>query len=132
MLRIWGQGLAQYQCYCFDFVNEKQQYIRTPEDIKIYSVAAGFTPAVQLLSIEQSLEKSGASSLLPDPSKHNPNKETYIIPEGTIIRVQQANHPDVLVQIPVRTPTGRTAVFQPLISLVSSKNLCKFMVQCAL
>ena len=59
MVRVPGD-LASYERYCFDFVNCDRQYILTPVDVKIYTVATAFTPSaqdVQVLSIEQSLEK---------------------------------------------------------------------------
>ena len=61
MVRVPGD-LASYERYrdCFDFVNCDRQYILTPIDVKIYTVATAFAPSVQdvqVLSIEQSLEK---------------------------------------------------------------------------
>jgi hypothetical protein len=60
MVRVWGGDLASYEYYCFDFVNRERQYILTPHDVKIYSVATAFSPSLstQVLSIEQSLENS--------------------------------------------------------------------------
>jgi hypothetical protein len=61
MVRVWGGDLASYEYYCFDFVNRERQYILTPDDVKIYSVATAFRRSVQFLSIEQSLEEAKAT-----------------------------------------------------------------------
>ncbi|KIL64267.1 hypothetical protein M378DRAFT_11636 [Amanita muscaria Koide BX008] len=58
MIRVWGGDLATYHCYCFDFVNHERQYIPTPKNIKIYSVATELSLSVRVFSIEDSLEKA--------------------------------------------------------------------------
>jgi hypothetical protein len=63
MVRVWGGDLASYEYYRFDFVNRERQYILTPDDVKIYAVSTAFSPSVQVLSMEQSLEKAKATSL---------------------------------------------------------------------
>jgi hypothetical protein len=113
MIRVWGGDLASYQCYCFDFVNRERQYILTPDDVEIYSVATAFSPGIRVLSIEQSLEKAKATSLYSDVTRRDPNWETYIIREGTVLRITQRNHSDRYLHIPMRTPNNATLVLQP-------------------
>jgi len=113
MVRVWGGDLASYECYCFDFVNCARQYILTPDDVKIYSVATSFSPSVQVLSMEQSLEKAKATSLYSDATRRDPNWETYIVHEGTILRITQQNHSDRFLHIPMRIANDVTLVLQP-------------------
>jgi hypothetical protein len=113
MVRVWGGDLASYQCYCFDFVNRERQYILTPDDVKIYSVATAFSPSAEVLSIEQSLEKAKATTLYSNATRCDPNWETYIIPEGTTLHITQWNHSDRFLHIPMRTPNDATLVLQP-------------------
>jgi hypothetical protein len=113
MIRVWGDDLASYESYCFDFVNRERQYILTPDDVKIYSVATAFSPSTQVLSIEQSLENANATSLYSHATRRDPNWETYIVREGTILRITLRNHPDRFLHIPTRTPTDATLVLQP-------------------
>lgn len=101
MVRVWGGDLASYGCYCFDFVNRERQYILTPHDVKIYSVATALSPSVQVLSIEQSLEAAKATSLYSDATRRDPNWETYIV------HITQQDHSD---HIPTRTPNDATLV----------------------
>jgi hypothetical protein len=90
MIRVWGaRDLASYQRYCFDFVNRERQYILTPDDVKIYAVATGFNPSAEVLSIE-------ATTLYSHATRRDPNWETYIVPEATILRITQQNHSDHL------------------------------------
>jgi hypothetical protein len=110
MVRVWGGDLASYECYCFDFVNHEHQYILTPDDVKIYSVATALSPSVQVLSIEKSLEMAKAISLFPETP--DPNWETYIVHEGTILRITQQNHPDRFLHIPLRIANNATLVPQ--------------------
>ncbi|KAF8239134.1 hypothetical protein L208DRAFT_1420849 [Tricholoma matsutake] len=80
MVRVWGGDLASYEYYCFNFVNRECQYILTPHDIKIYSVATAFSLSAQVLSIEQSLENSKATSLYSHATRHDPNWEIVKAP----------------------------------------------------
>jgi hypothetical protein len=113
MVRVWGGDLASYEYYCFDFVNRERQYILTPHDIKIYSVATAFSPSAQVLSIEQSLENSKATLLYSHATRRDPNWETYLVREGTILRITQQNHSDQFLHIPMRTPKDSTLVLRP-------------------
>ena len=75
MVRVPGD-LASYERYrdCFDFINCDRQYILTPVDVKIYTVATAFTPSVQdvqFLSIEQSSEKAKVTSLYSNATRHD-------------------------------------------------------------
>ena len=113
IIRVWGGDLASYECYCFDFVNREHQYILTPEDVKIYTMATAFSPGAQVLSIEDSLEKAKAKSLYSHATRRDPNWETYIVHEGTVLHITQQNHPDRFLHIPIRAPHGSTLVLQP-------------------
>ena len=93
MIRVWGEDLASSACYCFDFVNREHQYILTPNDVKIYTGNC-VQPSVPVLSIEESLERAKATSLYSHATRHDPNWETHVIPEGTILRITQQSHPD--------------------------------------
>ena len=108
MVRVWGGDLASY-----DFVNYERQYVLTPHDVKIYSVATAFSPSTQVLSIEQSLENSKATSLYSHATRRDPNWETYLVRESTILRITQQNHSDRFLHIPMRTPKDSTLVLRP-------------------
>lgn len=113
MIRVWGGDLASYEYYCFDSINNERQYILAPDDVKIYSVATAFSPSLQVLSIEQSLENANATSLYSHATRHDPNWETYLVHEGTILRITQQNHSDRFLHIPLRIPNDATLVLQP-------------------
>ncbi|KAI6137359.1 hypothetical protein F5141DRAFT_1209689 [Pisolithus sp. B1] len=98
---IWGGDLESYQCYCFDFVNRECQYILTPDDVKIYTMATAFSPSIQVLSMEDSLEKVKVKLLYSHATRCDPNWETYVIHEGTILHITQQNHPDHFLHIPI-------------------------------
>src|ERR1700730_12581160 len=104
MIRVWGGDLESYKSYCFDFVNCERRYILTPDDVKIYTVETAFIPSAQVLSMEDLLEKANAKSLYSHATRHDPNWETYIVHEGTVLRITQQNHPDRFLHIPIRTP----------------------------
>ena len=106
-IRVWGEDLASYGIYCFDFVNSERQYILTPDDVKIYTVA---TVSLPVLSMEQSLEEAKATTLYSHATRHDPNWETYIVREGTVLRIAQKNHPDRFLNIPMRIPNDATLV----------------------
>ena len=113
-VRVWGgDTVAIHKCYCFDFINNKCQYIITPDDVKIYTVATPFFPSVQVLSLEDSFEKAGAKSLYSHATRRDPNWETYLVPEGTVLRITQQNRPDHFLHIPKRTPLEFSLVPHP-------------------
>ena len=94
---VWGEDLVSYACYCFDFANCEP----SPDDVKIYTVATAFSPSSPVLSIEEPLERVKATSLYSHATRHGPNQETYVIPEGNILRITQQNHPDSILHIPM-------------------------------
>lgn len=89
MVRVWGGDLERYEYYCLDFVNHERQYILTPDDVKIYAVATPFSPSVRVLSIEDTLKKANAKSLFSHATRRDPNWETYLVHEGTVLRITQ-------------------------------------------
>lgn len=115
-IRVWGGDLAQSHAYCFDFINRQRQYIRTPSGLKIYAETNSFNPSGEVLSIEASLERTMAQSMQFQTTMElarggqavDPNWETYIIPEGTRLRITQLGKADSFLTIPIRTPNGRT------------------------
>ena len=113
MIRVWGGDLAFCECYCFDFVNREREYILTPDDVKIYTVATAYSPSIRLLSMEQTLEEAGATTLYSHATRRDPNWETYVIQEGAVLRITQQNHPDRYLHIPMRIPNDATMVLQP-------------------
>ncbi|KAI6128526.1 hypothetical protein EV401DRAFT_891730 [Pisolithus croceorrhizus] len=113
MIRVWGGDLESRQCYCLDFVNRERQYILTPDDVKIYTVATAFNPSTQVLSMEDSLEKAKAKSLYSHATGRDPNWETYVVHEGAVLRITQQNHPDRFLHISIRAARDSTLVLQP-------------------
>ncbi|KAF8063520.1 hypothetical protein FPV67DRAFT_1672538 [Lyophyllum atratum] len=115
-LRIWGDSLASIGCYSFDFVDRNGQYMSTPPGIKIYCETTG----AEVRSIEASLDAVAAKSkefkstleasyAQGIAAGHTPNAqwETYIVQEGTMLRIKQGSRPnDLFLTIPTRTPTG--------------------------
>ncbi|KAF8740693.1 hypothetical protein AX14_007593 [Amanita brunnescens Koide BX004] len=113
MIRVWGGDLESYKYYCFDFVNCERQYILTPDEVKIYTGETAFSPSAQVLSMGDLLEKANAKSLYSHATRRDPNWETYIVREGTVLRITQQNHPDRFLHIPIRAPHDSTLVLQP-------------------
>ncbi|KAF8723795.1 hypothetical protein AX14_009188 [Amanita brunnescens Koide BX004] len=64
------------------------------EEVNFAQVKDDLMIRVWVLSIEESLERAKATSLYSHATRHDPNWETYVIPEGTILRITQQNHPD--------------------------------------
>ena len=126
MIRCWGGDMASYRYYCFDFLERDGKYIRTPDGVKIYSVATAFCPSIEIRSIEQSLANSSfqLQQQLSNPSEYartyDPHWETYLVPEGTLLRITQINRPDVLFQIPIHAP--RQTMLVPRTVIVSSSR----------
>jgi hypothetical protein len=110
MIRCWGADMTSYGYYCFDFLDRNGKYIRTPDDVKIYAVATAFCPSMEIRSIEQSLANSSfqLQQQFSNPSEYartyNPHWETYLVPEGTLLRITQVNRPDLFFQIPMHAP----------------------------
>ncbi|KAI6029857.1 hypothetical protein PISMIDRAFT_680793 [Pisolithus microcarpus 441] len=73
MVRVWGGDLEYYEYYCLDFVDHERQYILTPDDVKIYTVATAFSPSARVLSVEDALEKARARSLYSHATRCDPN-----------------------------------------------------------
>jgi hypothetical protein len=100
--------MANYRYYCFDFLDCNGKYIRTPDGVKVYSVATAFCPSIEVL--EQSLANSSfqLQQRLSNPSEYartyDPHWETYLVPEGTLLRITQINRPDVFFQMPILAP----------------------------
>jgi hypothetical protein len=120
-IRVWDGDLAPCHAYSFDFVNHQRQYIPAPPGLKIYAEANGFIPGGEVLSIEASLERAMVQSmqfrrtieLARGGQTGDPNWETYIIPEGTRLRITQLGKADCFLNIPIRTSNGRTLTLQP-------------------
>ncbi|KAM6494499.1 hypothetical protein JOM56_010860 [Amanita muscaria] len=118
-IRVWG-GVLDH-CFHFDFVNGERRYMRTPSDVEIYAEAIGGNPGGRVLSIEASIEAAKARSSelavsmqgARDDSQVDPDWETYVILEGTRLRIKQSHQPDRFLSIPVRTPQEANLVLQP-------------------
>ena len=118
IIRVWGGDLESYRRYSFDFVDSEHRYILAPHDVKVYSMATAFSPSAQVLSLQESLERAKATSIYSHATRLDPNWETYIIFEGTVLRITQQNHPDCFVHIPMRIPCDSTLVLQDRKSVV--------------
>jgi len=75
-------------------------------------------PGGRVFSIEGSLQAArkrspGFASAMPhDEHQADRDWETYVLLEGTRLRIQQANQEDLFLNIPVRTPQVRELVFR--------------------
>ena len=107
LIRVWGGDLAPYHSFSFDFVNDQDHYIRTPKDIKIYSDGFG-----EVLSIEENFRRHKknsrefARSFQMGLRQETPDLdwETYIVPEGTRLRITRTGYEDRVLIIPTRNP----------------------------
>lgn len=93
-------------CFAFDFVNGQGQYICTPEDIEIYSMPSALGLSAPVRSIEASMKFTADAyfNLGINEGKFKPdlNWETYVIPQGTTLRIMQRGHEDRFLTIPSR------------------------------
>ncbi|KAF8076840.1 hypothetical protein FPV67DRAFT_1406508 [Lyophyllum atratum] len=113
-LRVWGDNLASMHCYCFDFVDNQGRYMRTPNGLRIYSEPTG----AEVFSIEGSVDKAMKASVQVaksvnatyDASKVDENWETYVIQEGTNLRIVQHGLHDIHIQIPTRVPHNTNVI----------------------
>lgn len=100
-IKIWDGDLGCIQNFAFDFVNGRGQHVRTPKDIKFYSMLA---PHAQLPFMEQSEWAEAAllalahsfpnSPFIIDQNNDDPNWQTHIVQEGIVLRIRQRNHED--------------------------------------
>ncbi|EDR06976.1 uncharacterized protein LACBIDRAFT_328379 [Laccaria bicolor S238N-H82] len=101
-IRVWPGD--HNDCYAFDFVNGQGQYICTPEDIEIWSMPSGLGMPAPVRSIEASVGFLATPffNLDINKGKFKPdlNWETYIIPQGTTLRIMQCRHEDCFLAIP--------------------------------
>ena len=105
-IRVWGGDLAPCYAFSFDFVDGRGDYIAPPADIRIH--AEGFPGEV--LSIEESMRRvmQGSSEFkrtfeMSMSSKTKDLKwETYVIPEGTRLRIIRRGQQDRFLTIPRR------------------------------
>ncbi|KAI6011372.1 hypothetical protein BKA83DRAFT_4009859, partial [Pisolithus microcarpus] len=79
MVRVWGGDLESFEYYYLDFINHERKYVLTPEDLKIYTVTTPFSLSIQVLSMEDSLEKANAKSPYSHATRCDPNWETYLV-----------------------------------------------------
>ncbi|KAF8870665.1 hypothetical protein BD779DRAFT_1579213, partial [Infundibulicybe gibba] len=108
-IRIWGNVFNDPYVFAFDFINSQGEHIRTPPDVKIYSDGLG--PPGEVLSMEYLCQ-------WPSPTASNtwpcdPDEETYLIAEGSKIRIVRPGHPDCHLTIPSRRPRDGRYVAMP-------------------
>ncbi|GLB43270.1 hypothetical protein LshimejAT787_1301710 [Lyophyllum shimeji] len=116
-LRVWGDNLASLHCYCFDFVDGQGRYMRTPDGVRIYADPGG----IEVLSIERSVGRTMAGSpqfaasvnATDDGREVDENWETYVIQEGTNLRIVQHGQRDIHIQIPTRMRNADVITLQP-------------------
>jgi len=116
LIRVWPGDLND--CFAFDFVNGQGQYIRAPEDIEIYSMPSGLGLSAPVRSIEASIKFTANAFFNQDinEGKFKPdlNWETYVIPQGTTLRIMQRGHEDRFLTIPSRAMNpANIVVLQP-------------------
>ena len=115
-IRVWPGDMND--CFAFDSVNGQGQYICTPEDIEIYSMPSGFGLSAPVRSIEASIGFVAIPFFNQDINKGkfkpDANWETYVIPQGTTLRIMQRGHEDRFLTIPSRALNpANVLVLQP-------------------
>ena len=111
IIRLWGDDLASNRCYRFDFINNEQQCILKPDDVKIH------VDPLDVLDIE-TLGDDTLEILDVDPVYFDPinqvltkvtfgtslpvNREDYLASEGSTLLITQQNRPDLNLYIPMR------------------------------
>ncbi|KAF8867907.1 hypothetical protein BD779DRAFT_1208859 [Infundibulicybe gibba] len=108
-IRIWGNVFNDPHVFAFDFINIQGEHIRTPPDVKIYSDGPG--PFGEVLSMEHLCQWPGPTSSNTWPC--DPNEETYLIAEGSKIRIVRPGNPDCHLTIPSRRPRDGRYVAMP-------------------
>jgi hypothetical protein len=117
-IRIWGGDLGPLQCFSFDFVNRRGNYILIPENVKIYSDGYGEVLSVEACFRQHAGNESGfmrkvqAGQAIP-PQGVDKNWETYVVPEGTRLRIMQRGMADRFITIPTRE-SDLPVEFRPL------------------
>lgn len=121
-IRVWGGDLASIQYYSFDFVNDQGQHIRTPEGIEMFTMPSATSLSFRVMSIEASTSSTsrrqsdaevlhdagglpGYMNLINQGSvedKYDPTWGTYIVQQGTALRIVQPGHEDRFLTIPTR------------------------------
>ncbi|KAF8888559.1 hypothetical protein BD779DRAFT_449261 [Infundibulicybe gibba] len=109
-IRIWEHVFTDPHVFFFDFINGQGEYIRTPPDVKIYSDGPG--PFGEVLSMEQLSQRPGTATPRTWPG-YDPNEETYLIAEGSKIRIVRPGHLDCHLTIPSRRPRDGRYVVMP-------------------
>lgn len=96
-----GSDLEQSHTFYFDFFHNQKGPIQKPSDVRVYTQEDGKT--VEVLSIFDSLKQSteGAQWVM-KAGEDNLEGKTFIIPEGTLLRIVYSNDQSCLLRIPIR------------------------------
>ncbi|TFK62633.1 hypothetical protein BDN72DRAFT_848448 [Pluteus cervinus] len=95
-IRVYsGPEMVPLGMFSFDFVDENDNYIATPSDIKIFSTGSGSTPPGPVYSIEKYMalqdprnSSNSIRNFRVDKSKMDPNWETYAVQEGVQLLIR--------------------------------------------
>ncbi|KAF8870658.1 hypothetical protein BD779DRAFT_1478712 [Infundibulicybe gibba] len=110
-IRMWGSRLHDSRVFLFDFTDGQGNHIRMPPGMKIFTDAVH--PGDSVLSIEQSI---GAIPPHARPTFHqgitDHTWETFIVPEGIKLRIEQPGRPDLCVAVPWHPEDGQLVVME--------------------
>jgi hypothetical protein len=124
MIRVYGGNRMNGNVYTFDFVNSERQCICIPNDVKLYGLEPDYPAdyvdgepdnedsdeefledaAVQVPPLENGFDylQTPLRSLQYRTAVRDASLNTYVLREGSIIRITQQNYPDQYLFIPVQ------------------------------
>jgi hypothetical protein len=99
-IRVYGGDLEQSHAFHFDFFHKRKGSVKKPSDIRVYT-----EHGAEVFSIFESLRKSTQESeWVMQLGEDNSDGQTFIIPEGTLLRIVCPNKQPYLLRIPIRSP----------------------------
>lgn len=104
-IRVYGADLDGSHAFYFDFIDKSGNPIQKPSNIRIYTEPIGFNPVVEVFSITESLMKSTEGALWVRQAQEDweakLHGDTFVIPEGTTLRISYSDHVPYLIRIPI-------------------------------
>jgi len=95
-IRIFSGNAETLHAYCFDFVNQAHQFIRTPSSVKIY-MDLGDGERVEVRTMEDSIKLAEGSGGWYERAYAHAEREgtldldceTYLVQEGALLSIEQ-------------------------------------------
>jgi hypothetical protein len=113
-VRVFGDDLAQTYAFHFDFFHKRKGPIKIPSDVRVYTEAHGVACAEVFSIFESFRQSTQEAEWVMMGGEDNSDGQTFIIPEGTLLRIVCGNKRPYLLRIPVRSPDVTVLPIDPV------------------